>query len=100
MQEKIMVMQDSDPQNKRANAYYNPKKKRIDSHLHHLPEDQWQTKYYHEVKFPEDPDFGVDMDGDADAQVTEAAAILRNTNDVEHAGHHEYDRESRWIEVK
>ena len=100
MQNNILVMQDSDPQSKRANPVYNRSKKRIDSHLHHLPKDQWQTKYYLSITFPEEPDFGVDMDGDADGQINAAAAILRNTNDPNYAGHHDYDNDYRWIEVK
>jgi hypothetical protein len=100
MQESILVMQDSDPQNKRTGAVYNPKKKRIDTVIHHLPEDEWQSKPYLSIKFPEAPDFGVDMDGEAEEQLQVAASILRNTNDVDHAGHHDYDNEYRWIEVK
>ena len=102
MQEKIMVMQDSDPQNKRANTVYNVRKKRIDSVLHNLPEDKWQTKYYLDptITYPEDPDFGVTFEGEAGAELTEIMAIARDTNDADDAGHHDYDNEYRWIEVK
>jgi hypothetical protein len=100
MQEKIMVMQDSDPQNKRTDPVYNPRKKRIDTVMHTLPEDQWQTKYYLDVEYEEELDYGVTFEGEAGAELTEALSIARDTNDADDAGHHDYDNEYRWIEVK
>lgn len=77
VQEEVWLKQDSDPQSKRRNARYNKRKNRIDSYIHDLPEDEWQTKYHGEVKIPKaDPGFG--FEGSAMAPLLEAGAVLRD----------------------
>jgi hypothetical protein len=100
MQEKIWVGQDSDPQNKRANPVYNARKKRIDTHIHNLPADQIQTKFYLDTNPPQAEDRGVDFDGESIAQIESMVSTLRNTNSPASAGEHKYDNEYQWIEVR
>jgi DNA polymerase type B, organellar and viral len=77
VQEEVMLRQDSDPHSKRTKARYNRRKNRIDSFIHDLPEDLWQTKYHGEVKMPKaDPGFG--LEGTAMAPLLEAGAVLRD----------------------
>lgn len=100
MQERIWIGQDSDPQNKRAHPVYNRSKNRIDTRLHVLPKDQWQTKYYLDTKPIQDEDIGVDFDGEAIGQIETLMSTVRGTNDPKRAGHNNYDNQYQWIEVK
>jgi hypothetical protein len=65
VQEKVPILQDSDPQNKRRRPRYNLEKRRIDTIIHDLPLDKIETKYYGEVNYPKVKSLGFGFEGEA-----------------------------------
>jgi hypothetical protein len=78
VQEKVPVLQDSDPQNKRRRPRYNMEKRRIDTVIHDLPLSEIETKYYGEVRYPVMKDIGFGFEGSAIDDYKEGLVLLRN----------------------
>jgi hypothetical protein len=75
----VTLMQNADPMNKRRRPFWNPLHNRIDTSIHNLPEDEWQTCYYGQEKQPKGHEIGFTFDGDtAWGPVLEAAGALRD----------------------
>jgi hypothetical protein len=78
IQEKALILQDSDPYKKRRRPRFNAEKNRIDTEIHDLPKEEWQTKYHGEIEWPKVKGLGFEFEGDAIGPILEAAAILRD----------------------
>jgi hypothetical protein len=78
VQEKVPVLQDSDPQNKRRKPRYNVDRRRIDTIIHDLPLSDIETRYYGEIQYPKMKDIGFGFEGSAIDDYKEGLVLLRN----------------------
>ena len=77
VQERFPILQSSNPESKRCRPTYNRKKNRIDTHIHDLPQEKVQSKYF-PLAEPDDPDIGFDFDGNAVGSFERVLSVARD----------------------